>query len=122
MLHLAPPEEERNDRRTGGDEFEQYRRLLMGTAYRMLASSTEAEDAMQDAWLRWQSANPAAIVDARAWLSTTIVRLCLDRLKSARARRETYPGVWSTTPRHRKTNSSHSSSIWRIRRRRCGAR
>jgi len=98
MLHLAPLEEERNDRRMGGDEFEQYRRLLMGIAYRMLASSTEAEDAVQDAWLRWQSANPAAIVDARAWLSTTIVRLCLDRLKSARARRETYPGVWLPEP------------------------
>jgi len=81
-----------------GDEFERHRPLLMGIAYRMLASSAEAEDAVQDAWLRWRSADPAAIVDDRAWLSTTIVRLCIDRLKSARARRETYPGVWLPEP------------------------
>src|SRR5215510_12915926 len=98
MWHLAPPGEERDERRMRGDEFEQHRRLLMGIAYRMLASSTEAEDAVQNAWLRWQSANPGAIVDARAWLSTTIVRICLDRLKSARARRETYPGTWLPEP------------------------
>jgi RNA polymerase sigma-70 factor, ECF subfamily len=80
------------------DEFERHRPLLMGIAYRMLASSAEAEDAVQDAWLRRASADPAAIVDARAWLSTTIVRICIDRLKSARARRETYPGVWLPEP------------------------
>ena len=81
-----------------GDEFERHRPLLTGIAYRMLGSSAEAEDAVQDAWLRWRSAGPAAIVDDRAWLSTTIVRLCIDRLKSARARRETYPGVWLPEP------------------------
>jgi len=81
-----------------GDEFERYRRLLMGIAYRMLGSSTEAEDAVQDTWLRMRSADPAAIADARAWLSTTIVRICIDRLKSARARRETYPGTWLPEP------------------------
>src|SRR5262249_12794275 len=58
----------------------------------------EAEDAVQDAWLRIGSADPSVIVDARAWLSTTIVRICIDRLKSARARRETYPGVWLPEP------------------------
>jgi RNA polymerase sigma-70 factor (ECF subfamily) len=80
------------------DEFEQHRPLLMGIAYRMLGSSAEAEDAVQDAWLRMGSADRSAIVDARAWLSTTIVRICIDRLKSARARRETYPGVWLPEP------------------------
>jgi RNA polymerase sigma-70 factor (ECF subfamily) len=80
------------------DEFERHRPLLMGIAYRMLGSSAEAEDAVQDAWLRLGSADTAAIVDARAWLSTTIVRLCIDRLKSARARRETYPGTWLPEP------------------------
>jgi len=53
---------------------------------------------VQDTWLRWQSRDTAAIADARAWLSTTIVRLCIDRLKSARARRETYPGTWLPEP------------------------
>src|SRR5688572_16065458 len=80
------------------DEFERHRPLLMGIAYRMLASSAEAEDAVQDAWLRRASVDPASIVDARAWLSTTVVRLCIDRLTSARARRETYPGVWLPEP------------------------
>jgi RNA polymerase sigma-70 factor (ECF subfamily) len=80
------------------DEFERHRPLLMGIAYRMLGSSAEAEDAVQDAWLRMGSADRSAIADARAWLSTTIVRICIDRLKSARARRETYPGVWLPEP------------------------
>jgi RNA polymerase sigma-70 factor (ECF subfamily) len=81
-----------------GDEFERHRPWLVGLAYRMLSSSAEAEDAVQDAWLRWRSADTAAIKDARAWLSTAIVRLCIDRLKSARARRETYPGTWLPEP------------------------
>jgi RNA polymerase sigma-70 factor (ECF subfamily) len=70
----------------------------MSIAYRMLSSSAEAEDAVQDAWLRWQAADTAAIEDPRSWLSTTIVRLSLDRLKSARARREIYPGTWLPEP------------------------
>jgi RNA polymerase sigma-70 factor (ECF subfamily) len=81
-----------------GEVFEQFRPFLMGIAYRMLGSSAEAEDAVQDTWLRSQSTDAATIVDARAWLSTTLVRLCLDRLKSAKARRETYPGVWLPEP------------------------
>lgn len=80
------------------DDFEQHRPLLMGIAYRMLASTAEAEDAVQDVWIRWRSAGPDPIVDDRAWLSTAIVRICIDRLKSARARRETYPGVWLPEP------------------------
>lgn len=80
------------------DEFERHRALLMGIAYRMLGSSAEAEDAVQDAWLRWQSADTGAIAEPRAWLSTTVVRLCIDRSKSARARRETYPGTWIPEP------------------------
>lgn len=81
-----------------GHEFERHRPMLMGIAYRMLASAAEAEDAVQDAWLRWRSAERGSIVDDRAWLSTAIVRICIDRLKSARARRETYPGVWLPEP------------------------
>ena len=80
------------------DEFERHRPFLMSIAYRMLGSSAEAEDAVQDAWLRMCSADPASIVDPRSYLSTTTVRLCIDRLKSARARRETYPGTWLPEP------------------------
>ncbi len=80
------------------DEFERHRPFLMGIAYRMLGSSAEAEDVVQDAWLRLSGADPTAIADARAYLSTTTVRLCIDRLKSARAQRETYPGSWLPEP------------------------
>lgn len=93
----APPSELESGP-TAGKDFEQHRARLMGIAYRMLGSAAEAEDAVQDAWLRWQSADRSAIADAGAWLSTTVVRLCIDRGKSARARRETYPGAWLPEP------------------------
>jgi RNA polymerase sigma-70 factor (ECF subfamily) len=80
------------------DEFERQRPLLMAIAYRMLGSSADAEDVVQDAWLRCQLADTTAVVDARAWLSTTVMRLCIDRSKSAHARRETYPGTWLPEP------------------------
>ena len=75
------------------DRFEEHRRYMTAIAYRMLGSAADAEDAVQDTWVRWQSADRAAIVTARAWLSTVLVRICIDRLTSARARRETYPGT-----------------------------
>jgi len=96
MRDFGPPSSELG--RPPADEFESHRPWLMAIAYRMLASAAEAEDVVQDAWLRWQSADAAAIVDVRAWLSTTVVRLCIDRAKSARARHETYPGVWLPEP------------------------
>jgi RNA polymerase sigma-70 factor (ECF subfamily) len=92
------PAKEPLDPSLAGDEFERHRPLLIGLAYRMLASSAEAEDVVQDAWLRWHSIDPGEIVDPRAWLSTTVVRLCIDRGKSAQARRETYPGTWLPEP------------------------
>ena len=85
-------------RHSDPDGFEPHRPLLMGIAYRMLGSCAEAEDAVQDTWLRMRSVDPSTIRDARAWLSTTIVRICIDRLTSARARRETYPGTWLPEP------------------------
>jgi RNA polymerase sigma-70 factor (ECF subfamily) len=78
--------------------FQEQRRTLLAIAYRMLGSSSEAEDAVQDAWLRWQCADHAAILNARAWLSTAVARLCIDRLGSAQARHETYPGTWLPEP------------------------
>lgn len=78
--------------------FEDLRPKLLAIAYRMLGSVSEAEDAVQDTWLRWQAADRDAVRDPRAWLSTTISRICLDRLTSARARREVYPGTWLPEP------------------------
>ncbi|MBX3480465.1 MAG: sigma-70 family RNA polymerase sigma factor [Caulobacter sp.] len=77
--------------------FEAQRPRLRRLAYRMLGSVSEAEDVVQDAWLRWDRAGQGAS-DPPAWLVQVVTRLCLDRLKSARARRETYVGPWLPEP------------------------
>jgi RNA polymerase sigma-70 factor (ECF subfamily) len=84
-------------------EFEAERDHLIAVAYRMLGSRTEAEDAVQEAWLRYSDAlaDPAAraeVRDLRGWLTTTVARICLDVLRSARVRREAYPGQWLPEP------------------------
>jgi RNA polymerase sigma-70 factor, ECF subfamily len=79
-------------------EFEAHRGLLFSIAYRMLGSATDAEDVVQDAWLRYSSAPPEPIRSARAWLATIVTRLCLDRLKAARTTRELYVGPWLPEP------------------------
>jgi RNA polymerase sigma-70 factor (ECF subfamily) len=78
--------------------FEPHRRRLLGLAYRMLGSMAEAEDAVQEAYLRWHGADRDKIVEPRAFLITTTTRICLDVLKSARARREEYVGPWLPDP------------------------
>ncbi|HEY3148118.1 MAG TPA: RNA polymerase sigma factor SigJ [Dongiaceae bacterium] len=81
--------------------FEPHRAYLRGLAYRMLSSMSEAEDAVQDAYIRWHRIGAkarGAIENPRAWLSKATTRLCLDRLKSARAQRETYVGPWLPEP------------------------
>lgn len=78
--------------------FEPHRRRLLGLAYRMLGSMAEAEDAVQDAYLRWHDTDRAGVADPRAFLIRTTTRLCLDVLKSARVRREKYVGPWLPDP------------------------
>jgi RNA polymerase sigma-70 factor (ECF subfamily) len=78
--------------------FETHRRALTGLAYRMLGSRAEAEDIVQDAYLRWHAANRPAIDNPRRYLGTVVTRLCLDRMKSAQARREQYVGQWLPEP------------------------
>jgi RNA polymerase sigma-70 factor, ECF subfamily len=80
------------------EQFQEHRSYLMSIAYRMLGSQVEAEDAVQETWLRYQSNDATEISNLRAWLSKVLVRLCVDMLKSARARRETYPGGWLPEP------------------------
>ena len=77
--------------------FEQERPRLRRLAYRMLGEVTEAQDVVQDAWLRWDRGRAGA-ENPQAWLVQIVTRLCLDRLKSARARRETYVGPWLPEP------------------------
>ena len=76
-------------------EFEAERPHLLAVAYRMIGSRAEAEDAVQEAWLRYAKVRSGGeIHDLRGWLTTVTGRICLDLLKSARVRRETYPGQW----------------------------
>ncbi len=77
--------------------FNQHRSLLLGIAYRMLCSSTDAEDILQEAWIRWQL-NQAPVQSPKAFLSTVVTRLCIDRLRSARVQREKYIGIWLPEP------------------------
>jgi RNA polymerase sigma-70 factor (ECF subfamily) len=78
--------------------FEPYRRRLLGLAYRMLGSMADAEDAVQETYLRWHAADRDRVSDPRAFLMTTTTRICLDMLTSARARREEYIGPWLPEP------------------------
>jgi RNA polymerase sigma-70 factor, ECF subfamily len=78
--------------------FEPHRRRLLGLAYRMLGSMAEAEDAVQETYLRWHAADRDNVSDPRAFLMTTTTRICLDMLTSARARHEAYVGPWLPEP------------------------
>ena len=74
--------------------FEEHRGLLFGIAYRMLGSVTDAQDMVQESYLRWQQAADESIRSPRAWLTTVVTRLCISHLQSARVKRETYVGSW----------------------------
>jgi RNA polymerase sigma-70 factor (ECF subfamily) len=78
--------------------FTALRRRLFGVAYRMLGTVAEAEDVVQDAWLRWQAADRSAVLDPAAFLVTTTTRLAINVAQSARVRRETYAGPWLPEP------------------------
>ena len=80
------------------DPFEGSRQRLWGIAYRMLGSRAEADDAVQEAWLRWNRSPQADIRTPEAWLVTATTRLCIDRLRELRAERETYIGPWLPEP------------------------
>jgi RNA polymerase sigma-70 factor (ECF subfamily) len=78
--------------------FEQHRRLLFSIAYRMLGSVVDAEDAMQDAFVRWQRASDTEVRSPKSFLVTILSRLCINHLQSARVQRETYVGEWLPEP------------------------
>jgi RNA polymerase sigma-70 factor, ECF subfamily len=78
--------------------FEDHRQLLFGIAYRMLGSVADAQDMVQETYLRWQQAAGEAIRSPRAWLTTVVTRLCLNHLELARVQRETYVGTWLPEP------------------------
>ena len=78
--------------------FNAQRPMLLRVAYRMLGSISDAEDVVQEAYIRWARTDHTAIQVPAAFLRRTVTRLCLDQLKSARARRETYDGPWLPDP------------------------
>ena len=80
------------------DAFLEHRPLLFSLAYRLLGSVHDAEDAVQDAYLRWRTQDAASIENPAAFLTTVVTRLCLDRLRSAAVRREVYIGQWLPEP------------------------
>jgi RNA polymerase sigma factor (sigma-70 family) len=82
----------------GLSTFLRVRPRLFGIAYRVLGNSAEAEDIVQDAWVRWQTADRSLVRDARAFLATTTTRLAINIKQSARSRRETYVGPWLPEP------------------------
>ena len=87
-----------NDRDWLAEQFESHRPHLNSVAYRMLGSVSEAEDAVQEAWLRLSRSDTAAVANLGGWLTTVVGRVCLDMLRARRARREEYPGTWLPEP------------------------
>jgi RNA polymerase sigma-70 factor (TIGR02957 family) len=86
------------DHEDGLSAFAAVRPRLFGIAYRMLGSAAEAEDIVQDVWLRWQCANRSEVENPSAFLATTATRLCINVAQSAQSRRETYIGPWLPEP------------------------
>lgn len=80
------------------EEFHECRGHVWGVAYRIMGTVSDADDAVQEAWLRWRRADRDEVTDARAFLTTVVSRICYDALGSARARRETYVGEWLPEP------------------------
>ncbi|GLW67529.1 RNA polymerase sigma24 factor [Actinomadura rubrobrunea] len=78
--------------------FEKHRPLLLGVAYRVLGSVVDAEDVLQEAWLRWSRVDHAGVTDPQSYLVQVVTRLSLDRLRQAKARREAYVGPWLPEP------------------------
>ncbi len=83
---------------TTTEMFEQQRGLLFAIAYRMLSSATDAEDIVQEAFLRWMQVSAEDVQSPRAYLSAVVVRLCIDHLRAARVQREVYVGPWLPEP------------------------
>lgn len=89
--------------------FQAQRPRLFSIAYRMLGSASDAEDVVQDAWVRFDQADTSEVRSPQAFASTIVIRLCLDRLKSARATREEYVGPWLPEPVL--TNDRHAPDV-----------
>nr|AAN85484.1 RNA polymerase ECF-type sigma factor [Streptomyces atroolivaceus] len=82
----------------GQQAFHEYRKLLFSVAYRLLGTAADAEDVVQDAWIKWSAADRSQVADPRAYLTRIVSNLALERLRSTRHKRETYMGPWLPEP------------------------
>jgi RNA polymerase sigma-70 factor (ECF subfamily) len=98
MTNTSRPEQSSTTCDDGLSAFLRMRPRLFGIACHMLGSAAEAEDVVQDVWLRWQTTDRSVVRDAAAFLVTTATRLAINVMQSARARRETYVGPWQPEP------------------------
>jgi RNA polymerase sigma-70 factor (ECF subfamily) len=98
MVSVNPKPDAAEDLDEATAVFTRVRPRLFGIAYRMLGSVTEAEDLVQEAWLRWQTCDRGSVANPGAFLATTTTRLAINELQSARVRRETYVGPWLPEP------------------------
>ena len=94
MTYSVPPADESDATRV----FDEHRELLVGVAYRILGRVSDAEDVVQETWLRWAKVDPAEVADPRAFLVRVTTRLAIDRLRRVKARRESYVGPWLPEP------------------------
>jgi RNA polymerase sigma-70 factor (ECF subfamily) len=94
----SPEPQAAEDLEEAAEVFTSLRPRLFGIAYRMLSSATEAEDLLQEVWLRWQACDRRQVANPGAFLATTMTRLAINALQSARVRRETYIGPWLPEP------------------------
>ena len=94
--------------------FHRHRPRLLGIAYRMLGTRAEAEEVVQDAWLRWHDAAPDVLDSAEAWLVTVTTRLAIDRLRAAKVAREHYVGLWLPEPVLTDTEESPETALERV--------
>lgn len=93
------------------DPFVEHRRLLFGTAYNLLGSVADAEDILQDTWLKWHSVDHDSVTHPKAYLVRTVTNLALNRLTSARATRETYIGPWLPEPLITASNAAEETEM-----------
>lgn len=100
---------------TGTDElaaeFAEHRAVLVGAAYRIVGTIADAEDVVQESWLRWSEADRAEVRDVRAFLVTVTTRLALNRLRQQKSRRESYIGPWLPEPVARDGGPEHAAEI-----------
>ncbi|MEM7334603.1 MAG: RNA polymerase sigma-70 factor [Chloroflexota bacterium] len=93
------------------ETFPQYQPYLFSIAYRMLGSVMDAEDMVQEAWLRWQKSNQTQVESPKSFLASVVTRLCIDHLRSAKVRRESYIGPWLPEPLLSEPESNDGEAI-----------